>query len=146
MCLIDSCVEAALGFCQKRWTVRVIVSLLIWNGSWLQWDRSHLMGSVLFPWPWLFAFHLFSYSSCERKWKAAIFIQCLYEPDTVDWSNAAHIDTPVVSPMGPRRHNGEALCSSFQCPRALGCQFCYLLTQQCLWYFCEPIFWRFGSL
>lgn len=66
------------------------------------------------------------------KWKAAIFIQCLYEPDTVDRSNAAHIDTPVVPPMGPRRHNGEALCGSFQRPRALGCQFCYLLTQQCL--------------
>ena len=24
----------------------------------------------------------------------------------VDWLNACHIDTPVVSPMGPQRHNG----------------------------------------
>lgn len=26
----------------------------------------------------------------------------------MDWLNACHIDTPVVSPVGPQRHNGIA--------------------------------------
>lgn len=45
----------------------------------------------------------------------------------MDWLNACHIDTPVVSPMGPRRHNGigsARLCAMLLfsvsiCPRLL---------------------------
>lgn len=52
----------------------------------------------------------------EWKWKAAIFIQCLCEPDTVDWLHACHIDTPVVSPMGPQRHNGSGSAGLYVAP------------------------------
>lgn len=60
---------------------------------------------------------------CRRGWKrrASIFIQCLYEPDVVDWLNACHIDTPVVSPIGPQRHNGIGPGEPV-CPYALGCR------------------------
>lgn len=45
----------------------------------------------------------------------------------MDWLNACHIDTPVVSPMGPQRHNGigsAGLCATqllsvSVCPRLL---------------------------
>ena len=77
----------------------------------------------------------------EWKWKASIFIQCLCGADRVGRLNACHIDTPVVSPVGPQRHNGVGsarLCvprCSCLCLFALGCWFCYLLTLQCWWFF-----------
>lgn len=61
----------------------------------------------------------------EWKWRASIFIQCLYEAGIVDWLNACHIDTPVVSPMGSQKHNGIGsgqACvprSASLCPHAL---------------------------
>lgn len=72
----------------------------------------------------------------EWRWKAAIFIQCLCEPDAAERLNACRIDTPVVSPVGPRRHNGvgvgEALCSPLApagAPRHAGC-FCVFHRQK----------------
>lgn len=52
----------------------------------------------------------------EWRWKAAIFIQCLCEPDAEDRLNACHIDTPVVSPVGPQRHNGVGIGEASVCP------------------------------
>lgn len=55
----------------------------------------------------------------------------IYSADAEDRLSAARIDTPVVSPLGLRRHNGSAflqLLSASACARLL---FCYLLTQQC---------------
>lgn len=89
----------------------------------------------------------------EWRWKAAIFIQCLCEPDAADWLNACHIDTPVVSPVGPQRHNGVGIGGASVCPwpldsatRRLGrivdafvCQaakICHQTTTQ------EPCFWQ----
>ncbi len=45
----------------------------------------------------------------------------------MDWLNACHIDTPVVTPMGPQRHNGIGLARPYAmrllsvsiCPRLL---------------------------
>lgn len=53
-----------------------------------------------------------------REWrrKAAIFIQCLCEPYAAYWLNACHIDTPVVSPIGPQRHNGVGIGAASVCP------------------------------
>lgn len=31
----------------------------------------------------------------------------------MDWLNACHIDTPVVSPVGPQRHNGVGLTEPY---------------------------------
>lgn len=31
----------------------------------------------------------------------------------MDWLNACHIDTPVVSPVGPQRHNGIGLIEPY---------------------------------
>lgn len=31
----------------------------------------------------------------------------------MDWLNACHIDTPVVSPVGPQRHNGIGLTEPY---------------------------------
>lgn len=61
----------------------------------------------------IFCFLTVAVQCREWKWKAAIFIQCLCEPDTVDWLNACHIDTPVVSPMCPQRHNGIGSAAPF---------------------------------
>lgn len=64
----------------------------------------------------------------EWRWKAAIFIQCLCEPYAAHWLNACHIDTPVVPPVAPQRHNGVGIGEAPVCPwpldsatRRLGC-------------------------
>lgn len=62
----------------------------------------------------------------------------------MDWLNACHIDTPVVSPMGPQRHNGigEArpyatrLLSVPICPRLL---VLLLVDIAMLMILCDPI-------
>lgn len=60
------------------------------------------------------------------KMEKHLYLFSVYtRPGTVDWLNACHIDTPVVSPMGPQRHNGIAwldatlLLSVSICPRLL---------------------------
>lgn len=85
----------------------------------------------------------------EWNWKASIFIQCLCGADILDWLNACHIDTPVVSLMGPQRHNGVGsawpyamrLLSVSICPRLL---ILLLVDFTMLMILCDFIKWNLG--
>lgn len=94
----------------------------------------------------MFASHLlFSYGGCAalrvKMESGYIYSVFMWAADTVDWLNACHIDTPVVSPMGPQRHNGggsaKALCSSFcvYMPLVANSVTCWL----CPWFFCDLV-------
>lgn len=91
----------------------------------------------------IFCFLTVAVQCREWKWKAAIFIQCLCEPDTVDWLNACHIDTPVVSPMCPQRHNGVGSAAPFcvYMPLAANSVTCWLYNVDDF-FFCDFIEWN----